>query len=226
MNVFFDWSVMFKNFTLYAQAAGLTLVITLITCVAETILGAIFGYLRYKKKHGIVYRIITAYVEIIRNTPLLVQIFFIFYGLPYLGIILPNLFAGILTLIICHTAYMTEIFRSGISAVDKGQWEAGACIGLSERHTFIDIILPQAVRNIFPTLSNQYILALLSTSLLSSIDVHELTNFVVIEAANTFRVFENYTAAILIYYLLNVSMSYSLRFINNKYFPSVNRLGE
>lgn len=226
MNVFFDWSVPIKNMPLYISAAGVTVLIALITCIAETIIGAWFGYIRFIKRPGILYRIITIYVEIIRNTPLLVQLFFMFYGLPTIGITLSGFTAGLLALIICHSAYTTEIFRAGIQSVNKGQWEAAQCIGLRNSRIFSDVIFPQTLKNIFPALSNQYLMTVLSTSLVSALNVHELTNVISVNAANTFRVFENYTVAILIYYILNIGLSTLLRFINKKYFPSVRSEGE
>lgn len=224
--IFFDWSVPFKNISLYFAGARTTIWIAFICIVLETIFGAIFGYIRYTKKPRVLYVIITAYVEFIRNTPLLVQLFVVFYGLPMLGILLNNYFAGIIALVICHSAYTTEVFRSGIQSINKGQWEAAACLGLSKTRTFFDVIMPQTLRTIFPTLSNQYIMSTLSTSLLQSIDVNEITNVTKGIAVDTFRVFENYTVGIAFYYVITLLLSFLLRYLNKRFFPSVSSKGE
>lgn len=225
-NVYFDWSVPLKNIPLYMTGIEITLLLTAITCFFETVLGLLFGYIRYRKAPKPLYAGVTAYVEFFRNTPLLVQIFFIFYGLPVIGIMLNGFWAGTLALIVCHTAYTTEVFRSGIQAVNKGQWEAAQCIGLGKIRSFVDVIMPQTLRTIFPALSNQFIMTMLSSSLISALNVNELTNVTIVTASSTFRVTENYTFAILLYYVLTLTLSFVMKYVNKKYFPSVSSKGE
>lgn len=225
-NVFFDWSVPLKNIPLFISGAEMTLLLTVITCFFETVLGLIFGYIRFRKRPKVLFGAVTVYVEFFRNTPLLVQIFFIFYGLPAVGIVLNGFWAGTLALIVCHTAYTTEVFRSGIQSVNRGQWEAAQCIGLSRVSAFIDVIMPQTLRAIFPALSNQFIMTMLSSSLVSALNVNELTNVTIITASSTFRVTENYTFAILIYYVLTLTLSFFMKYVNHRYFPSVSSKGE
>lgn len=223
---FFDWSTPIEHIPDLLHGALITFLITLAVFAIQVVGGAFLGYLRYRKKPKIVYRIITVYVETIRNTPLLVQIFLIYFGLPQLKIYLNNYVAGILALSLCECAYACEIFRAGIQSIDKGQWEAGKCIGLTRTRIFLDIISPQAMRNIFPAMINQFVYTMYMTTLLSSLDVRELVDVTTIIATSTFRTFEMYTFAIVIFYMMSTASTFILRKINNRFFPSISSKGE
>ena len=156
---------------------------------------------------------------------MLVQIFFLYFGLPQFKIYLPALFAGILGLTINNTAYIAEIVRSGIQSIPQGQWEAANCLGLKPIHTFLDVIFPQALRNIFPSLINQFIMILFGTSLLSVLDIKDLTQVASILNSQNFRTLELFTFAIGIYYFMSVLCSKILRYVNNRFFPSISNGG-
>lgn len=226
MGYFFDWWTPVEHIPDLLQGAWVTIWITLLAFVIQFVVGALFGYIRFRKKPRILYRILTIYIEIIRNTPLLVQIFIVFFGLPQLGIFFSNYVAGILALTLNGCAYTTEIYRAGIQSVDQGQWEAGKCIGLSRMRIFLDVISPQTLRNIFPALINQFVYTMYMTTLLSALDVKELTQVTTIVATNTFRTFEMYTFAIVFYYILSGLATLILRKVNVKFFPSVSSKGE
>ena len=200
--VFFDWSTPIRYFPQLLQGAGLTLVITIAEFFLSLFFGIVVGYIRYKKTNKILYPILTVYIEIMRNTPLLVQLFFLYYGLPQLGI------------------------YGGIASVPKGQWEAAQCIGLTKGKIFFHVILPQTIRNVGPSLINQFIIYMFGTSLLSALDIRELSRTTAMINGKTFRTFEIYTAALIIYYVLSLGCMYILRKINQKYFPSVSSKGE
>jgi len=223
---FFDWSTPISHLPDLLQAALITMALTIVAFVLQIVIGAFLGYIRYRKKPKIAYRIITVFVEIFRNTPLLVQIFMIYFGLPQIGIYLNNYVAGILALVLNGSAYSCEMFRAGIQSIDVGQWEAGKCVGLTRMRIFLDIISPQALRNIFPALINEFVGAMYATTLLSSLDVRELTDVTTITATNTFRTFEMYTFAVIIFYVLSNVSTFILRKVNVKYFPSVSSKGE
>lgn len=223
---FFDWSTPIAHLPDLLHGALITFLLTLIVFVIQVAGGAFLGYIRYRKKPVALYRIITAYVELIRNTPLLVQIFLIYFGLPQLKVYLNNYFAGILALSLCECAYACEIFRAGIQSIGRGQWEAGKCIGLSRSRIFLDIVLPQAMRNIFPAMINQFVYTMYMTTLLSALDVRELVDVTTIIATSTFRTFEMYTFAIVIFYLMSTASTFLLKKINNRFFPSISRKGE
>jgi polar amino acid transport system permease protein len=136
---------------------------------------------------------VAAYVEAIRNTPLLVQIFIVFFGLPSLGVRLSAVTAGLISLVINLGAYSTEIVRAGLEAVPKPQIEAGHSLGLSGFQVFRYIILFPSLQMMFPALASQFILLMLATSIVSQISVPELFHAASIIQSRTFRDFEVYT---------------------------------
>lgn len=223
---FLDWGTPIRHIPDLLHGALVTIAITLLVFAVQFAAGAVFGYVRYRKKPRPLYRILTIYVEVMRNTPLLVQIFMIFFGLPQLGIFFSNYAAGILALVLNGCAYTCEIYRAGIRSVDRGQWEAGKCIGLSRARIFLDVISPQTLRNIFPALINQFVSTLYATTLLSALDVRELTQVTTITASNTFRTFEMYTFAVILFYILSNTSTFLLRKVNVRFFPSVSSKGE
>lgn len=138
-------------------------------------------------------RIVGAYVEIIRNTPLLVQLFLIFFGLPSFGIRLDGLTAAILALVINLGAYATEIVRAGFEAVPKAQIEAGHSLGLSGLQVFRYVVVFPAMKAMYPALASQFVLLMLATSVVSQISVEDLFHAASIIQSRTFRDFEVYT---------------------------------
>lgn len=219
--MYLDWLTPIYNLPKILIGAVNSIWITIVVFILALFLGTIVGYFRCFKEKKLIYSICTIYVELIRNTPLLVQIFFIYFGLPQFNIYLSPLFAGIIALGINNAAYIAEIVRAGIKSIPKGQWEASKCISISVFDTFVEIIFPQTLRNIFPSLINQFIMILFGTSLLSALDIRELTQVVSILNSQNFRTFELYTFAIVIYYVISITCSKILSVINNKYFPSI-----
>ena len=136
--------------------------------------------------------LIGAYVEVIRNTPLLVQLFLVFFGLPSLGLRLDGLTAAILTLIVNLGAYTTEIVRAGLEAVPKAQVEAGHSLGLSGVQVFRHVVVFPALEAMFPALASQFVLLMLATSVASQISVEDLFHAASIVQSRTFRDFEVY----------------------------------
>ena len=223
--MFFDWSVPLENLPILLRSVLESVWITLVVFTLALIIGTILALIRLNKKNRVFYYIATTYVEIMRNTPVLVQIFFIYFGLPQFGIRLNPIVAGILALTINNSAYICEILRSGIQAVSRGQREAANSIALSEFSIFVFVILPQALRNIFPSLINQFIMTLFGTSLLTALDVKELSQVSSILASRTARTMEIFIVATIIYYGVSTLLSAILRFINKKYFPSMGERG-
>jgi polar amino acid transport system permease protein len=154
-----------------------------------------------------------AYVEVIRNTPALVQLFVLYYGLPELGIRVPAIPSLILALGINNGAYLAEIFRGGLQSVRRGQLEAAAAIGLPQRTTFLQVVLPQAFRSIWPAVTNQSIQVVLGTSLGTIVGVAELTNEAMFINSRTFRTWEVLIVLTLGYALLTLSISLVARLI-------------
>jgi polar amino acid transport system permease protein len=149
---------------------------------------------------------VAVYVEVVRNTPFLVQLFFIFFGLPSLGIRLDPILAAILAMTLNMAAYTTEIVGAGLDAVPKGQSEAAFALGLKPRQVFVKIILPQALKVIFPALTSQVIIMMLESAVVSQIAVRELAHEADLLQARTFRSFETYFVVTLIYLGLSMAM--------------------
>jgi polar amino acid transport system permease protein len=155
------------------RGAEITVVVCLASIVLATII-AIFGALARLSANPFINGAASLYVSLVRGTPLLVQIIFVYSGLPQLGIVVPVIPAGIVALSFNYGAYMTEIFRAGIQAVPRGQREAAAALGMPERLIMRRIVLPQATRIVIPAIGNDFIAMLKDSALLSVIAVQEL----------------------------------------------------
>jgi ABC-type amino acid transport system permease subunit len=143
------------------------------------------------------------YIQFIRGTPLLLQLFFIYYVLPYGGIVLSPFVSGVLGLTINYTAYMAEVFRAGIQAIPKGQWEAGASVGMSRRLMLRRIILPQAIRIIIPSIGNFFVSIFKDSALVSVITMRDLMFSGQLLASATYKHFEIFTMVAVIYFLIS-----------------------
>jgi len=194
----FHFEVVFRNSGMLLEGAWLTIQLSF----AATVLGLLVGILgALCKTSGIkpLDWIASAYVEIIRNTPFLVQIFFIFFGLPSLGIRMSPLQAALVALTANLGAYATEIIRAGIEAIHRGQIEAGLSLGLSRLQVFRYVVLFPALKTVYPALSSQFILLMLGTSVVSQISAEELTHIANFLHSRTFRNFEIYFVVLLMY---------------------------
>ena len=160
----------------------------------------------------------TWYVEFIRNTPLLVQLFFIYFGLSQVDIQVPNYVAGLIGLVVNNSAYLTEIIRTGIQAVHKGQFEAGLSLGLSFPQLMRRVVFPQAFRVIYPPLCNQFVGIILWSSLVSTIAVEDLATRGKQLASTTFRSFETYIVLTLIYVVMTLTVSGILKLVGRRLF--------
>lgn len=206
-----DFSFLAKYWPFFVQGIGITLLLAVFTVLFGTILGALFGMMRLSKSK-LVKAIAWIYVEFIRGTPLLVQIFIVFYALPQIGIQMPQIpwlsddfprfFAGIIALSINSGAYVAEIFRAGIQAVDKGQSEAAWSLGMKQPRTMMSIILPQAVRNILPALGNEFVTVIKESSLVSVIGIAELMYKTNIVKSNTYNFFGTLIFCALLYFMM------------------------
>ena len=150
---------------------------------------------------------IGAYVEVIRNTPFLVQIFIVFFGLPTIGIRLDPNASALFAMVLNVAAYVTEILRAGIESVPKGQTEAGAALGLTRLQIFRNIVLKPAIKSVYPALTSQYVLLMLQSSVISAISADELTAIANDVASRTFASFEVYIIVTVIYFSMGIAFS-------------------
>ena len=162
--------------------------------------------------------LVIAYVELIRNTPFLVQLFFIFFGLPAMGVKMSALTAAVLAMTINLTAYTIEIVRAGIEAVPPGQREAGIALGLKPVSVFFYVILPQALANVYPALVSQAIIIMLESSVVSTISVMDLTHVGDLIQSRTYRAFETYLVIGAIYLAMSIGLRRLMRFAGQRLF--------
>ena len=161
---------------------------------------------------------VSAYVELIRNTPFLVQIYFIFFALPFIGVILPPTPTAIIALGVNGGAYAIEIIRGGVQSIHKGQIEAGYALGLHKAQVFRLIVLKPALRAIYPSLTSQFILLTLTTSVASAISAYELTSTAQRIESDTFRSFEVYFTVTAFYLVMSWLMMTMFNAISRRYF--------
>jgi polar amino acid transport system permease protein len=185
--------------------------ITIQVCVASIALAvvlALAGALGRLSTNAIIYAVASLYVSLVRGTPLLVQIYLIFFALPQLGLVLDAIPSGIIALGFNYGAYMTEVFRAGIQAVPSGQREAAQALGMPERVIFRRIIVPQAVRIVIPAVGNEFIAMIKDSSLVSVITVQELLWRARSVGTRDARTIQAFLVAALVYWILTIIFSY------------------
>jgi polar amino acid transport system permease protein len=187
-----DWSFAREILPILLQGLKITVLATLLGAVVAAVVGMTFAILRLSPNHA-VSRTATAVASFIRGTPLLVQLYFVFYVLPDIGIRMPALAAGVLALGVHYATYTAEVYRSGIENVPRGQWEAAKACNLSPAQMWQHIILPEAVPPMLPALANYLISMFKETPLLSAITVLELMNEAKIVANTDYRYLEPMT---------------------------------
>ena len=164
----FKWEALFTDYHIFLEGLIVTIEVGLLGLALAIVLGTISGVMSTSKIKLL--RIISrVYVEIIQNTPLVIQVFFLFNGLPYINIVLPVFLIGILGVGIYHGAYISEVVRTGITSISKGQFEASYSQGFSHIETMRYIILPQTIKIIIPPLTNQLVNLIKNTSVLAMI---------------------------------------------------------
>lgn len=211
----FSWLAIWQGLPYLLQGAALTIIISATAMLLALILGmvvALVSQLPWRPARGLV----RTYVEAFRNTPLLIQIFIVYFGLPQLGLKLSPFLSGLSALTLYTAAYNTEIFRAGLEAVPKGQHEAARSTGLSPLQEAIHVIIPQAVRVSFPALGNNLVSLVKNTSLVSTIGMVELMFVANDISFNNFRSFEIYGAAAVLYVLLVLTLTKILNLIESR----------
>ena len=201
----FDFLPVLENTGLLLRGALFTLELTAIGTLLGVSLGIVGALVRAWKIQPFS-AIFGVYVELIRNTPFLVQLFFIFFGLPSLGLQISEWQAAVLAMVINLGAYSTEIIRAGIQAIPRGQIEAAGSLAMSRVQIFRHVVLQPALQKVWPALSSQIVIVMLGTSVCSQIAAEELTfaaNFI---QSRNFRAFETYIVTALIYLGLSIAV--------------------
>ncbi|MGB3832885.1 MAG: ectoine/hydroxyectoine ABC transporter permease subunit EhuD [Mesorhizobium sp.] len=205
-----DWAFVWS--ILPELATGV--VVTIQATVVGTILAAIVGLLiamAQRSRNRLISRPVQFFASFVRGTPLLVQLYFLFFVLPDIGILLSPLAAGVIGIGLHYSTYMSEVYRAGIDNISKGQWEAARACNLSERQTWIHVIVPQAIPPMIPALGNYVVMMLKETPYLSAITVYELMNAARGVANSYYRYFEPITLVGLFFLIITVPAVIILR---------------
>lgn len=203
----YEWLTLAGYWNDFVHAAWLTLQITLLAFILAMLLGLLTA-LASASRVAVLRAIASVYIEAIRNTPVLLQIFIVFFGLPSLGITLNAYTAGVIALGVNVGAYLAEVFRAGIQSVSRSQLEAASILGLSRSQIFVEVVLPQAARAVYPAIVNNLIQLLLGTSLLSAIALPELSGTATVINARTLLYIQTFTITLIIYLVLSNFLSW------------------
>ncbi|MDT7569323.1 MAG: polar amino acid transport system permease protein [Pseudonocardiales bacterium] len=205
-----DWGYAFQVLPQLLRALLVTLEITVLGSVVALVLGLVIAVVR-RAKVPVLDQVLWAVVEFIRSTPLLVQVFFLYFALPRFGVTLSALTVGVIGLGVHYATYTSEVYRAGIDAVPRGQWEAATALSLSPGRTWTGVILPQAIPRVLPALGNYVISMFKEVPLLLAISVIEVVNKAKELGSATFRFTEPYTIAGLLFLVLSYPASILIR---------------
>lgn len=228
MNFFQDViNIVAKYYPQLLSGVGNTMLIALTGTVAGLAIGLLTGIVRtapfsrngfVRVLHKILNAVIAVYVEIFRGTPMMVQAMVIYWGYAFAsgGSTLPLIPSGILIVSVNTGAYMAEIVRGGIISIDKGQFEGAMSIGMTHSQTMFKVIIPQVMRNILPSVSNEFVINIKDTSVLNVIGVTELYYFAGIIKRQSFETFQTYLVVCVLYFILTFTVTRLLRFVERK----------
>ncbi|MDW3685180.1 amino acid ABC transporter permease [Cupriavidus sp. CV2] len=211
-----DFSPVWAGWPDLVRGAVVTVEVTACALVLGCVMGLLVGIGRLDPRRRVVYGICTAYVTAIRGTPLLVQLFLLFFGLPQFDILLPAFVCGVIGLGIYSGAYVSEIVRGAIQSVDKGQMEAARSIGMSSRQAMRAVILPQAIVRMIPPLGNEFIALIKNSALVSLLTIHDVMHEGQKIISVSYRSLEVYLAIALVYLLLTSAAGLFLRHMEQR----------
>lgn len=198
-----DFSVVFDRWDMVLQGIYLTVKLTLVATACGFVLGT-FCAIGKRGRTPWLRKTCSAYIEAIRNTPLLVQIFLVYFGLSSLGLSLQAVTVSMIALTINVGAYSAEIMRAGFDSIEKGQLEAAETLGLSRRQIYWHVVLKQALERVYPALTSQFVLLMLASSICSQISAEELTAVANFIQSDTYRPFETYIVVGALYVVLSI----------------------
>lgn len=211
-----DFSPVFADWESLASGALVTIEITAFALLLGCVIGLLVGIGRLNPQRRIVYGLCSFYLLCFRGTPLLVQLFIWFYGLPQFGVKLPAFACGVLGLAMYSGAYVSEIVRGSIQSIDRGQAEAARSLGMSSGQAMRIIILPQAVVRMIPPLGNEFIALIKNSALVSLLTIHDLMHEGQKIIAVSYRSLETYLVIALVYLILTTITTTILRYIENR----------
>jgi len=211
-----DFGAVLVDWPMLAKGAGVTLLLTAVSAPIGVGLGIGCAWVRLHGPYA-ARKAVGAYVEAIRNTPFIVQLFFLFFGLPSLGVRLTPELASVLAMVINLGAYSAEIVRAGIAATPRGQVEAGLSLALTPGQVFTRVVLPPALQRVWPALVSQIVIVMLGSAVCGQISTPELQSMTNLIQSRNFRAFEAYLIATPLYLLLAVALRHLLNWAGPRF---------
>lgn len=201
----------------FGRGILITLGFALFTIVVGTILGFLLFLLRNSRVKALSL-FAKGYISVIRGTPLLIQLYLFAYGIPRLipGLNLGVYTSGLIALALNSSAYVAEIIRSGVQAVDEGQFEAASALGFSRSYTMWKIIFPQAIRNVIPSLGNEFVTIVKESSIVSILGIYDITRVADLVKASTLKVFEALIVAALLYFVITTTLTFFIQKVEKR----------
>ena len=211
-----DFPAVLAEWPALLRGAGFTLALSATAAAGGMALGVACGWARAWGPRGLA-AVVGVYVELIRNTPFIVQLFFLYFGLPSLGIKLSPELASVLAMVVNLGAYAAEIVRAGIEGTPRGQIEAARSLALNEWHVFIRVVLPPALARVWPAMVSQIVIVMLGSAVCGQISAQELSYSANLIQSRNFRAFEAFIVATLMYLALSVAVRQGLQWAGRKF---------
>ena len=212
----FDFMAVLQQWPMLARGVAWTVGLTAVSAVLGVALGVGCAWARLEGPAAL--RVVTgAYVEVIRNTPFIVQLFFVFFGLPAAGVRLSPEWASVIAMVLNLGAYAAEIVRAGIQATPRGQIEAAVSLALTRAQTFIHVVLPPALRTVWPALVSQIIIVMLGSAVCGQISTEELSFAANLIQSRNFRAFEAFIIATGLYLALSITLRRVLNWLGPRF---------
>ncbi|PUA18887.1 amino acid ABC transporter permease [Glaciimonas sp. PCH181] len=224
MHYEFDFSSVLAQWPLFLHGAWVTAQLTVFSTFFGFILGTLCAIAlgsRFAALRGLV----AAYVEVIRNTPLLIQSYFLIFGMSSIGMTVPITAGVVLAMVVNIGAYTCEIMRAGIESINKGQIEAAECLGMSRAAVFWHVVLLPATERVYPALSSQFVLLMLASSIMSAVGAEELFGISNRVQSDTYRSFEVFVVVWIVYLVLSFLLRLAFALLARFFFPRRRKLG-
>lgn len=216
MNTFWDWNYVISFMPKLLEGLVVTIEVTFVAFIIAAVVGLLMALGRRSANPWIA-QTVGLFIEFIRSTPLLVQLFVFFYILPRYGLRMPAFIVGTIALGVHYGTYTSEIYRAGIDAIDRGQWEAAKALNFSPVRTWVGIVLPQAIPPMIPALGNYLVAMFKESAQLSAITVVELTLTARTIGTQSFRFLEPFTMAGVLYFLISYPSSLVVQRLEKRY---------
>ena len=211
-----DFPAVLAEWPALLRGAGFTLALSAVAAAGGMTLGVACGWARASGPKALS-AVVGVYVELIRNTPFIVQLFFLYFGLPSLGVKLSPELASVLAMVINLGAYAAEIVRAGIDGTPRGQIEAARSLAMNEWQVFMRVVLPPALARVWPAMVSQIVIVMLGSAVCGQISAQELSYSANLIQSRNFRAFEAFIVATLMYLALSVTVRHSLHWAGRKF---------